>query len=46
MTTLSAEVTKGYINVVKLPDILDFQGQIFVFCCYFYIGVVGQVYMY
>lgn len=45
VTTLSAEMTNGYISVVKLPDMFDFQGQIFIFC-YFFIGVVGQMYMY
>jgi len=36
VANLSAEMTKGYINVVKLPDMFDFQGQIFIFCCYFF----------
>jgi len=45
VTTVSAEMTKGYINVVRLPDMFGFQGQIFMFC-YFVIGVVGQMCMY
>ena len=31
MTTSSAEMTKEYVYFVKLPDVLDFQGQVNIF---------------
>ena len=32
VTTPSTEMTTGLIYIVKLPDIFDFHGQIFIFC--------------